>query len=282
MRPGGAPPERGPMRTYVRLLLSLMLLAATSGTVAAQGMPTSQPGMLSIIVESVKPGMDAAHAANEAGWPAAYEKANSPWNYLAISSMTGESEVWFMSPYASFAAEGESMKETDAKPALGSELDRLWAADGQYLSGTRSFQAMARPDLSYGAFPDLAMVRFYEITMFRIRLGREQSWEAAAKVYMEQVKKNAPGMSYRVYQVTAGMPGGYYMIFSSVTDYADFDKMMADGNAMWEKVSPKDMATLQTSMANDAQMVITNRFRVSPSMSYVSADTKAKAPDFWK
>jgi hypothetical protein len=270
------------MRTYVRLLMSLMLLAASSSTVAAQGMPTSQPGMLTIFVEKVKPGMDAAHAANEAGWPAAYAKVNSPWNYLAISSMTGESEVWFMTPYASFAAEGENMKHDAADPGLSAEQDRLWAADGQYLSGTASFEAMARPDLSYGAFPDLAMVRFYEITMFRARLGHEQSWEATAKLYMEQVKKNAPGMSYRVYQVTAGMPGGYYMIMSSVPDFADFDRMMADGNAMWAKISPKDMATLQQSMANDVQMVITNRYRVSPGMSYVSAETKAKAPNFWK
>lgn len=270
------------MRTYVRLLLSLMLLAVTRGNILAQGMPTSQPGILNIFVESVKPGMDAAHAANEAGWPAAYAKANSPWNYLALSSMTGDAEVWFVSPYASFAAEGESMKETEAKPALGSELDRLWAADGQYLSGTRSFQAMARPDLSYGTFPDLAMVRFYDITMFRIRIGHEQSWEATAKLYMEQVKKFAPGMSYRIYQVSAGMPGGYYMIMSSVTDYAQYDNVMATDQAMFGKVSPKDMATLQQSMANDVQIVITNRFRVSPSMSYVSAETKAKAPDFWK
>jgi len=270
------------MRTYTRLLPSLLLLAGTGGPVLAQGMPTSQPGILTIFVESVKPGMDAAHAANEAGWPAAYEKAGSPWNYLAFSSMTGESEVWFISPYASNAAEGESMKETDAKPALGAELDRLWAADGQYLSGTRSFRAIARPDLSYGAFPDLAMVRFYDITTFRVRLGHEQAWEAAAKVYLEQVKKAAPDMSYRIYQVTAGMPGANYLIFGSVTDYADFDKGMAADEAIFGSISPKDMATLQQTMQNDVITVITNRFRVSPTMSYVSAETKAKAPDFWK
>jgi hypothetical protein len=78
------------------------------------------------------------------------------------------------------------------------------------------------------------------------------------------------------------MPGGFYMIMSSVTDYADFDKSMAEDNAMWPKVSPKDMATLQQSMSNDVQAVTTNRYRVSPTMSYVSAETKAKAPDFWK
>jgi len=270
------------MRTLPRLLIPTLVLAATAGSVLAQGMPTSQPGILTIIVEELKPGMDAEHEANEAGWPAAFAKVNSPYYYMAIESLTGSPEVWFMSPYASFAAEGENMKANASNQALSAEQGRLWRADGQYLEGSHTFQAMARPDLSYGAFPDLSMVRFYEITTMRVRLGHEQAWEAAAKVYMEQVKRAAPGMSYRIYQVTAGMPGSNYLIFSTVDDYAGFDKMMADGNAMWQGMAAKDMATLQQSMTNDFQTVITNRFRVSPTMSYVAPETKAKDPAFWR
>lgn len=270
------------MRTSARLFLSLIVLALTAGRAVAQGMPTSQPGMLTIIIEEVKVGMDADHEANESGWPAAFAKVNSPFYYMAIESMTGTPEIWFMSPYANFAAEGENMKQNESNPALSAELARLWRADGQYLNSTRTIQATARPDLSYGAFPDLAMVRFYEITTIRVRLGHEQGWESAAKVYMEQVRKSAPGMSYRVYQVNAGMPGSNYLIFSTVDTYAGFDRMMAEGNAMWEKVSPKDMATLQQTMTNDFQAVVTNRFRVSPTMSYVAPETKAKDPAFWK
>jgi hypothetical protein len=269
------------MRVLARLLVSGLVLAATAGHALAQGTPTSQPSILTIIVEQVKPGMDAEHEANEAGWPAAFAKVNSPYYYMAIESLTGSPEVWFMSPYASFAAEGENMKQSQANPGLAAEQARLWRADGQYLEGTYTFQAMARPDLSYGTFPDLSKVRFYEITTMRIRLGHEQGWEAAAKVYMEQVKRAAPGMSYRIYQVTAGMPGSNYLIFSTVEDYAGFDKMMADGNAMWQGVPAKDMATLQQSMTNDFQNVITNRFRVSPTMSYVAPETRASDPSFW-
>lgn len=270
------------MRFLTRLIAPALALAATSGTALAQGMPTSQPGILTVFVESIKPGMDAEHEANESGWPAAFEKVGSTYYYMALSSMTGSSEVWFLSPYASFAAEGESMKENESNPALSAELARLWRADGPYLSGTRSFQAIARPDLSYGAFPDLSQVRFYDITTMRVRLGHEQAWEAAAKVYKEQVERAAPGMSYRMYQVSAGMSGSVYLIFSSVEDYAGFDKMMADGNAMWQGMAPEDMAKLEQTMTNDIQNVITNRYRVSPTMSFVGAETKAKAPDFWR
>ena len=92
------------MRILPQLLLPTLVLAATAGTARAQGMPTSQPGILTIIVEELKPGMDAEHEANEAGWPAAFEKVQSPYYYMAIESLTGSPEVWFMSPYASFAA----------------------------------------------------------------------------------------------------------------------------------------------------------------------------------
>jgi hypothetical protein len=257
-------------------------MAATAGRALAQGMPTTQPGMLTVIVEEIKVGMDADHAANESGWPAAFAKVSSPYYYIAIEALTGEREIWFISPYASFAAEAESMKQTESNPALSAELARLWRADGQYLNATRAFHAVARPDLSFGEFPDLAMVRFYEVTAMRVRLGHEQAFENAAKVYREQARRAAPGMSYRVYQVTAGLPGSNYLIFSTVNEYAGFDRMMAESNAMWQKVAPKDMATLQQTMSNDVQSAITNRYRVSPTMSYVSPETKAKDPTFWK
>ena len=76
-------------------------------------MPTSQPSILSIIIEEVKVGMDADHAANEAGWPAAFAKAGSQFYYMALASMTGSSEVWYLAPYASWTQEGESMKRNN-------------------------------------------------------------------------------------------------------------------------------------------------------------------------
>lgn len=270
------------MRTFVRFALPLIVLAAMTGRTVAQGIPTSQPGILTIIMEEVKVGMDAAHEANESGWPAAFAKVNSPYYYMALESMTGSSQVWFISPYESFAAEGENMRQNQSNPALSAELNRLWTADGPYLTSSTTIQALARPDLSHGPFPDLAMVRFYEISLMRIRLGHDRAWENAARVFLTQVERAAPGMSYRIYQVIAGMPEGYYLIFSTANDYSDFDTMMAEGMQMWENVSPEVMETLEGFMTSDVQSVITHRFRVSPTMSYVSEEVKARDPSFWR
>ena len=270
------------MRNLPRFIVPMLALALVPAGARAQGMPTSQPGVLTVIVEELKPGMAADHEANESGWPKAFARANYPYNYLAVESITGSPEIWFLLPYQSWTAEGESMKAITDNETLAAEMGKLSRADGQYLAGIRTFQAIARPDLSYGQFPDLALVRFYEVTTFRVRPGHEQGWEAAAKVYRAQVEKAMPGMSYRVYQVTSGMPGGTYLIFGTVNAYGEFDRQMAEGMAMWENVSPQDMATLQQTMANDVQMVVTNRYRVSPTMSYVTAETKARDPAFWK
>lgn len=48
------------------------------GLAHAQGIPTSQPELLTIIREEVKLGRSADHERVEAGWPAAFAKAKSP------------------------------------------------------------------------------------------------------------------------------------------------------------------------------------------------------------
>jgi hypothetical protein len=258
-----------------------LFLAAIGEPLLAQGMPTAQPNRVLIFAEHVKVGMADDHAAHEAGWPAAFARANTADYYLALQSMTGPSVVWYLSPYESYAAEAKVMKATDGDATLSAELSRLSRADAQYLDSAETFEAIGRPDLSHGAFPDLGLVRFYAIATFRIRLGHEQAFEAASKVYIANFKRAVPGGNVRAYQVINGMPGANYLFFTTFTDYAQQDKAMADGAAMWEGVSPKDMAILQKTMKDDILNIVSNRFQVSAGMSYVSADAKAMDPAFW-
>ena len=119
--------------------------------------------------------------------------------------MTGINEVWFVVPSASHAAVAEDMKRDESDPVLSAELTRLSRADA------------------------FAMQRFWEITTFRVRPGHEQQFAAAAAPYGASANRAAPESSYRVYEVIAGMPGPTYLIFSTVTGYAAFDAMLAQG-----------------------------------------------------
>ncbi len=268
------------MRRY-HLLTAAVIPFLTTGGVSAQALPTTQPRYLTIYIEELKPGMSGEHAANEAGWPVAFQRAGSPTYYLALESMSGTPEVWFTVPFASYTAEAEDIKRNAADPVLSAEMARLSRADAQYLAGQRVIQAMARPDLSYGEFPNLALARYWDITTFRIRPGHEQGFEAAAKAYIALAKRAAPAMSFRTYMVLTGMPGPTFLVFGSVNDYAELDRVMAQGEAAMAAMTPQEQAIFQKFSTEAVLNTITNRFRLDAAMSYVAAETKAQDPAFW-
>lgn len=267
---------KSPLAVLLPVLLSLGLASAAS----SQGVPTSQPSLLTIVREQVKSGHVAAHAATEAGWPAAYAKAKFTDYYLGMVSMTGPNEAWYVAPYASHTAFGESMKRESADPVLSAELSRLARADADHLDGLRTLHAMAMPELSYGAFPDLAMARFWEITTFRVRPGQEEAFAAAAKAYAAAARRAAPNASWRTYSVIAGMPGPTFLIFGSVRAFAEFDNVMKEGEGMMKAFTPEELGVLQKS-AGALISVETQRFRLDPTQSYVDDAAKAKDPAFW-
>ena len=134
---------------------------------------------------------------------------------------------------------------------------------------------------SHGAFPNLAKQRYWEITIFRVRPGHVMDFEAAAKAYGTATDRTAPGFSYRVFEVTAGMPGPTYLVFASVESYAQFDDMMANGMKTMQSLTPEERTTLQKFSADGLLNSETNRFQLNPVMSYVSPETRATDPTFW-
>ena len=263
------------------LAVPVLMLSAAAGA-RAQEMPTSQPALLTIIVEEIKVGRGADHAVNEAGWPKAFEKSKSPTTYLALASVTGAPQVWYVVPYTSYAQEAEDNQRNQADPVLSAELERLAKADAEYLDGTRTIQAVARPDLSHGAFPDIARARYWDITTFRVKPGHGMAFEEAAKAYAAAAERVAPGeVSYRTYEVVAGMQGPTYLVFASVTGYAEYDKMMATGNRLWQSMTPQERAVFEKYGKEAELSTLNNRFALDPKMTYVSAATRATDPAFW-
>ncbi len=264
--------------------LSLTLLALAAGSAAtalAQGMPTTQPKFVHIIREQVKVGRSADHSRWEAGWPAAFEKAKFPDFYIALEAVTGASEVWYVSPYASQAAYGESMAKQNADPVLSAETERLARGDAEFVSEITAIEAVARPELSHGAFPDLAMMRFWEIGTFRVKPGHGQEFEAALKAYAAASGRSSPNASWRTYEVVGGAPDGTYLFFSSVASFGDFDRMREEGEATWKGLTYDERSTLQKFFADGTVTSWSNRFRLDPRQSYVPAETRQKDTAFW-
>jgi len=262
--------------------LALPALVAGGGAAAlAQALPTSQPMFLHIFREEVKIGRSAEHSRWEAGYPAAFEKAKSPDTYIALESVTGPAEVWYVVPYASQGAFGESMAKQDADPVLTAELEKLGRGDAEFVSEVNAIDAVARPDLSHGAFPDLSKMRFWEITTFRSKPGHGEDFAAAAKAWASASARSAPSASWRTYEVVAGAPGGTFLVFGSVASFAEFDKGMAEGEATFKGLTFEERTALQKYDAEAALNSVTNRFRLDPRQSYVPAEVRQKDPAFW-
>jgi hypothetical protein len=267
-------------KTFLSFTL-LALVAGGTGSALAQSMPTTQPKFLHIYREQVKVGRSADHSRWEAGWPAAFEKAKFPDTYIALESVTGPNEVWYVSPYASQAAYGESMAKQNADPVLLAETERLGRGDAEFVSEMNALEAVARPDLSHGAFPDLAKMRFWEITTFRVKPGHAEDFAAAAKAWASASARSAPNANWRTYEVVAGAPEGTFLVFGSVASFADFDKGMAEGEATWKGLTFEERSALQKYSADATLSTVTNRFRLDPRQSYVPAETRQKDPAFW-
>ena len=268
-----------------RITASLCLLSAMAASflnvARAEDLPKAQPKILTIVREEVKVGRAAEHARHEAGWPTAFEKAKSPDYYLALTSLTGPNEVWYVIPAESYAAVGESMKREDKDPVLSADLARLALADAEYISSAKTMQAQARPDLGAGEFPDLAKARFFAITIYRLKPGHDAEFEAVLKASANARMRVAPKFGFRVYQVVAGMPSGTYLIISSVEQYGDFDAVAAAFKDTVKALSPEEQQARLKFQAEGVFSSEMNRFKLDPAQSYVSKETRAKDPEFW-
>ena len=164
---------------------------------------------------------------------------------------------------------------------MTTELERLAKGDSEFLADANALQAVGVPEMSHGAYPDLAKQRYWEITTWRIRLGHDAAFAAATKTYKAAATRSAPNASWRTYRVVAGAPDGTYVMMSSVASFGEFDKMMADGEATMKGATAEEMGVLEKFMKDSVLSITSNRYRLDPKQSYVDAATKAKDPAFW-
>jgi hypothetical protein len=267
------------MKHSLKRVLPLLLLPLSVVAGAAQTLPTAQPPFLRVIREDVKVGRGAEHARFEAGWPAAYERVKSPDYYLALDALTGTGEAWYLVPAASYAAMGEQMARDEA-PEIAGELIRLRKGDTEFINGARVTELRARPDLSFGTYPDLGKQRVWEISIFRMRPGAEDAFSGMAKGYGAATGRLPQNVGYRVYEVLTGMPAPTYFVFWSGTSFADFDKVLAVSDSTMKGMNADELG-LAKKFTDGLVNSETFHFRLSPEMSYVPKAVKAGDPGFW-
>lgn len=271
-----------------RVCTLAIVIASASVPVLAQTPaqdPNAPPKVLAIFREEVKPGRGAAHEANEAGWPAAFTKAQWPVPSLAVTSITGPSEAWFFTGYPSLEAMEADGKAQEANQALMAEMQRLSALDGEMLTRTSQVIATYVPELSYqpNGVANLVDKRYFSIETVRVKPGHGREFFENWRALIAAHEKAKMAEHWSTYAVDSGAAAGTYMFiyaFSSLKEADAAGPMHAD-TAYRDAVGEAGRARNREATQAAVEFSQRNLYAFSPKMSYPPKAFTDADPGYW-
>lgn len=268
------------------MLLAVALASAVPTAVRAQA-PAPAPNpyrILSIGRESVKPGKSEAHDKMEGEWSHVIANSKMPYGFLAITSITGAKENWYISGYPTYTEYAKMAKAFSDNPALIAAGKRFDPMESDLLSDSRGMMLLLRDDLSYGSAVDMATMRSFSITRISVRPGHVAEFEEARKLTKQAHETAHVTDSYSVYEATAGAPAGTFFVFVARKSLAELDDASRIHNAQYLAAlggedGRKKMAAMAANYLNGTQ---TDLYAFLPAQSVVSAKWAASDPTYWK
>ncbi len=268
------------MKTLARTTLLLTVVSAFP--VIGQNAPMNgPPPVLLIQRELVKPGKGTAHNQWEAGWPAAFTKANYPTNYIGMNALSGINEAWFLIGFPSFDAMEKDQARMDSDARLTIEMRRLGAGESEFVENTRAVLAAYVPSVSYKPNVDLAKMRYFEILTYAMKPGHEGDFIKAAGLVRDGYTKAGLDQPWAIYRVVSGMQAGTFYVFLPMRTISTLDKGPSDDEAMSRALGPDQMNALNKLVLDGVATYQSQIFALNPKTSYVSKEMKAADP-FWR
>ena len=266
--------------------LALALATAVPSSVSAQAVaaPPNPYKVLWVTRETVKPGKGDAHDKLESEWARSLAAAKMPFGALAMKSVTGPRETWFVSGFPSYAAYARLNSMYEGNAALGAVATRLDPQESDLLAEARGMVLQARDDLSYGGPANLPKMRFFSVSRISVRPGMGSTFEEARLLVKRAHETARATDSYSVYEATAGAPAGTFFVFvprKSLTEIDDAPTIhgAAYTAALGGEEGRKKMAGMAATYLISTQ---TDHFAFLPSQSIVGAAWVKEDPTFWK
>jgi hypothetical protein len=251
----------------------------------AQSGPTL-PQVLVITREDVKPGKAMSHEQIEKGFARALAK-HKVQPYLGMEALSGNAgEAMFISGYASFA-DFEKDNQTIGKAVNGpskAEFAGLNQQEADAVSGMQTWVAVYRPDLSYRADHLMTMLpqsRYFQVLSFRVRMGRDDDFVEASKLYLAAFENLKSERAYVMYQVVMGAPAGTYLLFSPLKSLKELDDEMAGEKAFMDAMGAENMQRLEKRSGDVFLSTKADLYAFNPEMSNVSKEFAAGDPKYW-
>ena len=250
--------------------------------IPAHAQNAEPPGVLQISREVIKEGQASAHEKTDTDFPRILRKAKFPYHVVALNSMSGQNEVWFVFGYPTWADVDKGGAEFDKEP-LKTDFALQDARDGEHRVTGRTMLAVYRKDLSYR--PDLVNLgktRNINIVSIRVRLGHMDDFMSGSKVLlgaMEKANSQSPALAY---EVIAGAPEGLFLYLEPMESLKYLDGAPARNKAMVEAIGADNLRQLTKGESDVFVSIEADLFAVNPLFSYVSKEVEDADPGFWK
>lgn len=245
------------------IALALAVMSAPAQDWASSG----PPKVLSITTEVLKPDQASTHEKTESGWPRAFTKANWPYHWLAISSITGEDRVLFLTGYKSFADSQADDDQQNALEWLSAEQERLAIEDSVFVASKSHQIAAYIPELSLRSRMSLGGSRLLLMTTVDVEPAREAEFRKQMQARMTIKQRETGGQHYATYRMLLGAPEATFLLLQPLENRDALEKLF------WNSVNSLPTAGVK-SIRHDLMAF-------SPSMSYVSKEFAAGNTQFW-
>jgi hypothetical protein len=271
------------MKRITDVLVLGSLVVGSFGMAAAQEQPMSPPKVLTVTREFVKPGKAGAmHDKAESAFVQAFARAKWPTHYLAMNSVSGKPRVLFLTGYDSFEAWEKDTQAADKNAALSGALDRAGVADGELLDSSDGGAWAYREDYSLRPQSDIPHMRYFEISVFRVKQGHRKDWDDGMKMVLAASQKSSPDSHWACYEGVYGVPDGSYVFITARKSANEIDKAFAQNKDFESAMGEEGMKKLEELSAAAIESSESNLFMFNAKMSYVSDDWVKADPDFWK
>lgn len=229
--------------------------------------PSGPPKVLSITTETLKPGQAATHEKIESGWPRAFRKANWPYHWLTVSSVSGTDRLLFLTGYQSFAEAQADSTGQDALDWLRIEQEKLSIEDSVFVASKTHQLAVLEPDFSLRSNGPLGGARYLLVTSFEVEPAQEPEFRKQLWGYMLDRQRGAYTERFAVYRGLLGAAEAGFVMLQPLESMQALDEGAA--------LSVNNLPNV------GVRSIRRDLMAFSPSMSYVSKEFAAGNTAFW-
>lgn len=213
--------------------------------------------------EQIKPGRLSAVVSLEESAAQFCVKAGCPNPYVALQSISGPDEIWWINGFDSAEAMEKTMHDYAANTQIAAQLSLVAEKKADLVFPAVNLLARFREDLSLSSGATFAYARYISITVVQVRPGQTSAYEGGRQKVKASQQRS--GRTQWAYQVTSGTEDGTYVILSPGRTLQEI-RVFAASEEHSDAVTSSE----------------TRLYAVAPSMSMPAQSWLASDPDFWK